>query len=113
MKFTLPTILALAYVGAADKLTTYTRCLDWCHSDGVWYTDYGGVFNIDANDGCRNWPGPTGLYKLCVDWNEKRLTADFEAPGGQHCLRKGDDYDCYQDDKYAVCADWNEVICDW
>lgn len=112
MKFTLPAIVALVSVGAADKLTTFTRCIDWCHSDGVYEPDAGGRYGIDANDGCRDWPGPPGLYRMCIDWNEKRMNANYE--DGKHCLRKLEDYDCYGNDgSYSVCADWREVTCDW
>lgn len=109
MKFAQLFVAVLSSAAAADRLVTITRCAGSCDSQGVWYTDYGGAFHVDANDGCHQSPGPTGMQKLCVDWNYKRLNADFDPPGGKHCLRKGQD--TWVDD--LVVATWDEVPCDW
>ncbi|KAJ3495901.1 hypothetical protein NLG97_g3056 [Lecanicillium saksenae] len=81
MKLTLAASALLLSVVKADFLRTYTSCGPFghvCTSSGVWYTDYGGIFDINANDGCHNNPGPTGLERLCIDWANKRLNANFD-----------------------------------
>jgi hypothetical protein len=113
-------LLALAAAGAADKVTILTKCAPLpgfpCLSHGLWTTDYGGNFFMDAGEGCRNPSGwVPGMNTICWDWGNarghfyfdgqgKRCIKEFAAVGTGGCGRQGEG---------CTAQRFNEVPCTW
>lgn len=114
MKLTLlPIAAALAAGGvSADMLTSFTACdIFKCWSWGTWYSDSAVYKNLDVNDGCHDWPGPTGMSKLCMDWGRGRGEMHFVGQDKRCILKHDDKSKCSEGE--CKEADWWEVGCTW
>ncbi|OAL54791.1 hypothetical protein IQ07DRAFT_665196 [Pyrenochaeta sp. DS3sAY3a] len=113
----LTTILALAPLITADRLLTTSSChwLGVCGRAGEWHNNHGGIYRIDAREGCRDIDVPY-IYDFCIDWGKSR--AHFYADGqSKRCLaRTGADFDvgpCADTQKQCSRQWWEEVACSW
>ncbi|KAH6869712.1 hypothetical protein BKA70DRAFT_1131631 [Coprinopsis sp. MPI-PUGE-AT-0042] len=108
-------LVAISSAGSvmADRMTTYTGCPTGgaCDSQGTFFTAFG-QYNIDANDGCRGWPGVPSMYNICIDWRLRRAHFFFEGQA-KRCIQEFSStaYNC----NGGTCwrGEWEEVACTW
>ena len=122
MRLTTTSILAAcASLVSADymQITSYNcrRLGDTgCSHTGAFFTSSSN-YQINGNEGCRDWPGIPGVRQLCIDWTQRRSHFYFEGQA-KRCMyisRFEDDF-CRNTGvpgKECYWTRWTEVSCTW
>jgi hypothetical protein len=112
MKFSLTTILVAAlgtHTALADYAVVMTKCAMSCHSYYAWVDAFGNYGSFDADEGCRNNPGPPGMQSICWDWGNKRGHF-YYTNQPRRCMRELFSKTFNGAD---ALARWEEVACTW
>lgn len=114
MKLGITTIIA-AVLGAQTALADYaiihTKC-SWlltCDSFFVWAEAFGVSGLHNANEGCRNNPGPPGMTSICFDWNNRRGHFVY-ANQPKRCIKQ--EWEKGSSEVGSIRR-WGEVPCTW
>ena len=114
MRISLPAILVAA-VGTQTVLADYTivgtKCgpFNNCHSYNVWVDAYGHYGTYNAEEGCRDNPGPPGMTSICWDYGNGRGHF-YYVNQPKRCFTRTFSYGVTNQDAFEQ---WNEVGCSW
>lgn len=114
MKISLSTVLVATlgtYTALADYTLIGTKCrsVGPCQSWNIWISDFGSYGMLNANDGCRNDPGPPGMQSICWDWGNGRGHF-YYVNQSKRCMRRSFSYGVGEGDAFEQ---WEEVGCTW
>ena len=112
MKFNLSTILVAALgtqMAQADYAIVMTKCALSCHSYNAWVDAYGHYGSFNADEGCRDNPGPPGMTSICWDYGNGRGHF-YYVNQPKRCFARAWSHGFVNTD---ALEQWNEVTCTW